>query len=247
MEKNKPRHGRASAFAGLCLGSEDTRQAPYSCPSFHHPPLEGHTSWRSRCFPFPRVQRSRESLAGPQPLRSRGDTPPGPRAWRHPALRRGHRASPAPAPRQPCAPPLRLASGRGADTSAPAVPAPGAAGAPSPAGSGLSGQPVPPPKVPAARPHLSPTPRSPRACAAADETAAPGRAEQDPAGAGPALTERDDAPAHAGLGLDLGQEVSHAVLLVKELVEPLPHGCRHGGGRRAPLGAAPGAGGCRAG
>lgn len=62
----------------------------------------------------------------------------------------------------------------------------------------------------------------------------PGQAEQDPAGTRPALTERDKAPVHAGLGLDLGQEISHAVLLVKELVEPLPHGCRHGGDRRAP-------------
>ena len=31
------------------------------------------------------------------------------------------------------------------------------------------------------------------------------------------------------VGLDLGQKFSHAVLLVKKLVETLPHGCRHGG------------------
>lgn len=49
----------------------------------------------------------------------------------------------------------------------------------------------------------------------------------------PTPTECDVAPVHAGLGLELGQELGHAVLLVQELVEPLSHGRRHGGDRRA--------------
>lgn len=49
-------------------------------------------------------------------------------------------------------------------------------------------------------------------------------------------TKRNEAPVHAGLGLELGQKVSHAVLLVQEPVEPLPHGRRHGGDRRAARG-----------
>lgn len=131
--------------------------------------------------------RGSREVGIPWPARSpsapAGTPLPGPEPGGYPVFRHGHRAPSRrgrAAPRQPCAPPLRLASGRGADTSASAVPAPGALGAPSPGGSGLSRQPVPALKVPAARPHLSPTPRSPWACPAADETAAPG-----PGGAGP--------------------------------------------------------------
>lgn len=49
----------------------------------------------------------------------------------------------------------------------------------------------------------------------------------------PPPTERDEAPVHSSLGLELGQEISHAVLLVQEPVEPLPHGCGHGWAVRA--------------
>lgn len=56
----------------------------------------------------------------------------------------------------------------------------------------------------------------------------PGAAPGDPP-----PTERDEAPVHSGLGLELGQEISHAVLLVQEPVEPLSHGCGHGWAVRA--------------
>lgn len=58
----------------------------------------------------------------------------------------------------------------------------------------------------------------------------------------PPPTERDEAPVHSGLGLELGQEVGHAVLLVQEPVEPLPHGCGHGWAVRAARDAPPPAG-----
>lgn len=57
-----------------------------------------------------------------------------------------------------------------------------------------------------------------------------------------APTERDVSPVHAGLGLELGQKVGHAVLLLQKPVEPLSHGRRHGENLRAAARAAPSAG-----
>lgn len=46
----------------------------------------------------------------------------------------------------------------------------------------------------------------------------------------PELTDGDVAAVDAGLALDALEGGGHAVLLVQEAVEALPHGRRHGGG-----------------
>lgn len=124
--------------------------------------------------------------------------------------------------------------GRRADTSAPAGPRPHVPGAPPPGrhGRGLWPLACPGGHFCPRRRHSPPSVTEPVVPAAMRQPL-PGRASGGIAGRSPTLTEGHVAPVHAGLGLELGQDVSHAVLLVKELVEPLPHGCRHGGDRRA--------------
>lgn len=167
---------RACAFAGLCPGSEGTRQAPSLCPPpFPPPPLQGTPAGGAVSF----LPRGSREVGIPWPARSpsapAGTPLPGPEPGGYRVFRRRHRA---PSRRGRASPALRHCawlSAAGQTRQRQRSPRPGRP---------VTGRlwSVPSLKVPAARPHLSPTARSPRACPAADETAAPGPGGAEPRG-----------------------------------------------------------------